>query len=174
MPLQVLIYLFGLLTCRNLCSIQTYTGFDITEGERVLRACCNFFGSQCQWNILVSSMGFSSSQNPLIQPTVGPDVSGTVTTELLQSLSEIVAEDTNNILVQVLKIAGIILFCTTFVVGVETPCHVTCRPVARIFRRGVTWRSDVYAMHKHAWKTREVWGHASRGNFLDIIALRPT
>ena len=50
---------------------------------------------------IVSSVGFSSSQNPLIQPTVGPDVSGTVTTELLQGLSEIVAEDTNNILVQV-------------------------------------------------------------------------
>ena len=45
--------------------------------------------------------GLFFSQNPLIQPTVGPDVSGTVTTELLQGLSEIVAEDTNNILVQV-------------------------------------------------------------------------
>ena len=45
--------------------------------------------------------GLFFSQNPLIPPTVGPDVSGTVTTELLQGLSEIVAEDTNNILVQV-------------------------------------------------------------------------
>ena len=48
-------------------------------------------------------MGLSSSQNPLIQPTVGPDVSATVSTELLQGLGEIVEEDTNNILVQVLN-----------------------------------------------------------------------
>ena len=68
----------------------------------------------------------SSSQNPLIQPTVGPDVSGTVSTELLQGLGEIVTEDTNNILVQVLfYITSIILFCTTSMVA---PCHVTCRP----------------------------------------------
>ena len=51
----------------------------------------------------MSSVGLSSSQNPLIQPTVGPDVSSTVSTELLQDLGEIVAEDTNNILVQVLN-----------------------------------------------------------------------
>ena len=48
-------------------------------------------------------MGLSSSQNPLIQPTVGPGGSVTSSTELLQGLGEIVEEDTNNILVQVLN-----------------------------------------------------------------------
>ena len=46
-------------------------------------------------------MGLSFSQNPLIQPTLGVETSGTVTRELLQGLGEIIAEDTNNILVQV-------------------------------------------------------------------------
>ena len=57
-------------------------------------------------------MCLSSAQNPLIQPTIGPDVSGTVSTELLQGLGEIVAEDTSNIMVQVLNmIFYIALFC---------------------------------------------------------------
>lgn len=46
-------------------------------------------------------MGLSSSQNPLIRPTVGPDVSFVTTMELIQGLGEIVAADTNNIMVQV-------------------------------------------------------------------------
>ena len=50
----------------------------------------------------MSHVGLSSSQNPLIQPTLGVETSGTVTRELLQGLGEIIAEDTNNILVQVL------------------------------------------------------------------------
>ena len=48
-------------------------------------------------------MGLSSSQNLLIQPTVGPDVSDTVSTEQLPGLGEIGAEDTDNIIVQVLN-----------------------------------------------------------------------
>ena len=41
------------------------------------------------------------------------------------------------------------------------------RPVARIFRRGVTWASNVYVcMHKHGRVvTRGIWGHAPPGNF---------
>ena len=50
----------------------------------------------------MSHVGLSFSQNPLIQPTVGVETSDTVTRELLQGLGEIIAEDTNNILVQVL------------------------------------------------------------------------
>ena len=46
-------------------------------------------------------MGLSSSQNPLIRPTVGPDVAVLTTMELIQGLGEIVAVDTNNIMVQV-------------------------------------------------------------------------
>ena len=46
-------------------------------------------------------MGLSSPQNPLIQPSVGPDLSDTVSRELVDGLGEIVAEDTNNIVVQV-------------------------------------------------------------------------
>ena len=34
------------------------------------------------------------------------------------------------------------------------------RTVAEICRRGVTWMSDLYVC-----KTREVWGHATPGNF---------
>ena len=35
-----------------------------------------------------------------------------------------------------------------------------CSPVARIFRRGGSWMSNLYA-----YKTRGVWGHAPPGNF---------
>ena len=89
----------------------------------------------------------SSPQNPLIQPTVGPDVSGSVSTELLQGLGEIVTEDTNNILVQVLfyiyNLNNLVLY---YFCGRTLPCYLQ----ARIFRTGVTWRSDVYVKHKHA------------------------
>ena len=51
----------------------------------------------------MSHVGLSFSQNPLIQPTVGVETSDTVTRELLEGLGEIIAEDTNNILVQVIK-----------------------------------------------------------------------
>ena len=38
------------------------------------------------------------------------------------------------------------------------------RPVARIFRSGVTWVSDVHVcMHAQACKTRWIWGHAPTG-----------
>ena len=47
-------------------------------------------------------VGLSFSQNPLIQPTLSVENSDTVTRELLQGLGEIIAEDTNNILVQVI------------------------------------------------------------------------
>ena len=50
----------------------------------------------------MSHVGLSFSQNPLIQPTLDVESSGTVTRELLQGLGEIIAEDTNNILVQVI------------------------------------------------------------------------
>lgn len=46
-------------------------------------------------------MHLSSWQNPLIQPSVGPDLGDTVSTALADGLGEIVAEDTNNIVVQV-------------------------------------------------------------------------
>ena len=35
------------------------------------------------------------------------------------------------------------------------------KPVARIFRRGVTWMSN---LHKHT-RLGRVWGHAPPGNF---------
>ena len=57
---------------------------------------CSCFDSH--WS---SNMGLSSSQNPLIRPTVGPDVGVLTTMELIQGLGEIVAADTNNIMVQV-------------------------------------------------------------------------
>ena len=48
-----------------------------------------------------SHTGLSSPQNPLIQPSVGPDFGDTVSRQLADGLGEIVAEDTNNIVVQV-------------------------------------------------------------------------
>ena len=64
-----------------------------------------------QWNLLAVNVNgafwceiwMSSPQNPLIQPTVGPESSGRVSPTLLQGLGQIVTEDTNNILVQVLN-----------------------------------------------------------------------
>ena len=50
----------------------------------------------------MSHVDLSFSQNPLIQPTLGIENSDVVTRELLQGLEEIIAEDTNNILVQVI------------------------------------------------------------------------
>ena len=51
--------------------------------------------------ILLSRMSLPSSQNSLIQPSVGPELSSLVTMELLQGLGDIIAEDTSNIMVQV-------------------------------------------------------------------------
>ena len=48
-------------------------------------------------------MGLPSSQNPLVRPSIGPGGGVTSSTELLQGVGEIVAEDTNNILVKVLN-----------------------------------------------------------------------
>ena len=48
-------------------------------------------------------MGLPSSQNPLVRPSVGPGGSVSSSTELLQGVGEIVAEDTNNISVKVLN-----------------------------------------------------------------------
>ena len=42
-----------------------------------------------------------------------------------------------------------------------------CRPVARIFRRGVTCVSDVNAC-VYICKSREVWGHAPPRKILEI------
>ena len=44
------------------------------------------------------------------------------------------------------------------------------RPVARTFRRRVTWLSVVYVcMYKHTRSmTRGAWGHAPPGKFLEI------
>ena len=64
--------------------------------------------------------------------------------------------------------------CTAFCLSVY-PCvslsvyvvTYVCRPVARIFRRGVTQRSDVYIMHKHACKIRDL-GASSHRTFLEI------
>ena len=50
----------------------------------------------------MSHVGLSFSQNPLIRPTLGVESSDAVSRELLQGLGEIIAEDTNNILVQVI------------------------------------------------------------------------
>ena len=46
-------------------------------------------------------MNLFTLQNPLIRPAVGPDLSDTVSTALADALGEIIAEDTNNIIVQV-------------------------------------------------------------------------
>ena len=50
----------------------------------------------------MSHVGLSFSQNPLIQPTLTVESSAFATRELLQGLGEIIAEDTNNTLVQVI------------------------------------------------------------------------
>ena len=46
-------------------------------------------------------MSLPSSQNSLIRPSVGPELSSLVSMELLQGMGDIIAEDTNNIRVQV-------------------------------------------------------------------------
>ena len=53
-------------------------------------------------------MGLSSLQDPLVRPTVSVELDSLVSSELLQGLGEIVAEDTNNVMVQVV----IILYST--------------------------------------------------------------
>ena len=64
-----------------------------------------------QWSFPVTHVGLPFLQNSLIQPTLGVETSGTVTRELLQGLGEIAAEDTNNILVQVV-VCGEIYLCS--------------------------------------------------------------
>ena len=64
-------------------------------------------------------MNLSSLQNPLIQPSVGPDLGDTVTTALADGLGEIVAEDTNNIVVQV-RYAEFMTTQTCDIVNVNT------------------------------------------------------
>ena len=54
-------------------------------------------------------MGLSSLQDPLVRPTVSVELDSLVSSELLQGLGEIVAEDTNNVMVQVV----IILYSTS-------------------------------------------------------------
>ena len=53
-------------------------------------------------------MGFSSLQDPLIQPTVSVELDSAVSSELLQGLGQIVEADTNNVMVQV-----VIILCST-------------------------------------------------------------
>ena len=53
-------------------------------------------------------MGLSSLQDPLVRPTVSVELDSAVSSELLQGLGEIVAEDTNNVMVQV-----VIILCST-------------------------------------------------------------
>ena len=48
--------------------------------------------------------GLSSLQDPLVRPTVSVELHSAVSSELLQGLGEIVAEDTNNVMVQVVII----------------------------------------------------------------------
>ena len=49
----------------------------------------------------MSHVALSSPQNYLIRPSIGPEASNIVTSELLQDPGEIIAEDTNNLMVQV-------------------------------------------------------------------------
>ena len=59
-------------------------------------------------------------------------------------------------------VAWIILFCTTSVRG-RCWNTLSCYLQARIFRREVTWRLDVYAMHKHATLGKsEGWGYQKK------------
>ena len=51
--------------------------------------------------IPLSKMSLPFSQNSLIRPSVGPELSSLVSMELLQGLGDIIAEDTSNIRVQV-------------------------------------------------------------------------
>ena len=53
-------------------------------------------------------IGLSPLQDPLVRPTVSIELDAIVSSELLQGLGEIVAEDTNIVMVQVV----IILYST--------------------------------------------------------------
>ena len=65
-------------------------------------------------------------QNPLIRPAVGPDSGDTVTGQLEEGLGEIIAEDTNNIIVQV-KYTKHLTICA-FDNYNAYPCILTCVP----------------------------------------------
>lgn len=65
-------------------------------------------------------------QNPLIRPAVGPDSGDTVTGQLEEGLGEIIAEDTNNIIVQV-KYTKHLTICS-FDNYNAYPCILTCVP----------------------------------------------
>ena len=102
----------------------------------ILKMLRNSHAVVCQWRILV---GLSFSQNPLIRPTLDVETGDLVTRELLQGLGEIIAEDTNNILVQVITctemyitwvISLLMLLPRTHVQGIKSDWSCRCPSVS--------------------------------------------